>query len=182
MLSTVLDAEGGCPGVSLYVTEEATMLRLPPALNFAWIGKVWASLECRAQPTQLYRAVLRGVGVVALIALRTSFRSPHSPKCSNEAVLVATFHPTDPTVLITCGKSHIYFWNLEGGGLSKRQGLFEVSARGAGMGQACRRRAGSPRQTAGCSRGAQRLEITGTLQCCLLRPQCPYSYRGDDLS
>ncbi|TEA13561.1 hypothetical protein DBR06_SOUSAS30310017, partial [Sousa chinensis] len=46
-------------------------------------------------------------------------------KCSSEAVLVATFHPTDPTVLITCGKSHIYFWNLEGGGMSKRQGLFE---------------------------------------------------------
>ncbi|XP_027943814.1 LOW QUALITY PROTEIN: echinoderm microtubule-associated protein-like 2 [Eumetopias jubatus] len=46
-------------------------------------------------------------------------------KCSNEAVLVATFHPTDPTLLITCGKSHIYFWSLEGGNLSKRQGLFE---------------------------------------------------------
>ncbi|KAF6077387.1 EMAP like 2 [Phyllostomus discolor] len=46
-------------------------------------------------------------------------------KCSNEAVLVATFHPTDPTALITCGKSHIYFWSLEGGSLSKRQGLFE---------------------------------------------------------
>ncbi|EPY84981.1 echinoderm microtubule-associated protein-like 2 isoform 3 [Camelus ferus] len=46
-------------------------------------------------------------------------------KCSNEAVLVATFHPTDPTVLITCGKSHIYFWSLDGGSLSKRQGLFE---------------------------------------------------------
>ncbi|XP_036131482.1 echinoderm microtubule-associated protein-like 2 isoform X1 [Molossus molossus] len=46
-------------------------------------------------------------------------------KCSNEAVLVATFHPTDPTVLITCGKSHIYFWSLEGSSLSKRQGLFE---------------------------------------------------------
>uniref|UniRef100_A0A8C0QYS7 EMAP like 2 n=1 Tax=Canis lupus dingo TaxID=286419 RepID=A0A8C0QYS7_CANLU len=45
--------------------------------------------------------------------------------CSNEAVLVATFHPTDPTLLITCGKSHIYFWSLEGGSLSKRQGLFE---------------------------------------------------------
>ena len=59
---------------------------------------------------------------------------PHPLKCSNEAVLVATFHPTDPTVLITCGKSHIYFWNLEGGGLSKRQGLFEVSARGTGAG------------------------------------------------
>ncbi|KAL2763072.1 echinoderm microtubule-associated protein-like 2 isoform 3 [Daubentonia madagascariensis] len=48
-----------------------------------------------------------------------------SKSCSNEAVLVATFHPTDPTVLITCGKSHIYFWTLEGGSLSKRQGLFE---------------------------------------------------------
>ncbi|XP_004401024.1 PREDICTED: echinoderm microtubule-associated protein-like 2 isoform X1 [Odobenus rosmarus divergens] len=46
-------------------------------------------------------------------------------KCSNEAVLVATFHPTDPTLLITCGKSHIYFWSLEAGSLSKRQGLFE---------------------------------------------------------
>uniref|UniRef100_G1L282 EMAP like 2 n=1 Tax=Ailuropoda melanoleuca TaxID=9646 RepID=G1L282_AILME len=46
-------------------------------------------------------------------------------KCSNEAVLVATFHPTDPALLITCGKSHIYFWSLEGGTLSKRQGLFE---------------------------------------------------------
>ncbi|XP_008576833.1 PREDICTED: echinoderm microtubule-associated protein-like 2, partial [Galeopterus variegatus] len=46
-------------------------------------------------------------------------------KCSNEAVLVATFHPMDPTVLITCGKSHIYFWSLEGGSVSKRQGLFE---------------------------------------------------------
>ncbi|XP_032750201.1 echinoderm microtubule-associated protein-like 2 isoform X1 [Rattus rattus] len=46
-------------------------------------------------------------------------------KCSNEAVLVATFHPTDPSLLITCGKSHIYFWSLEGGNLSKRQGLFE---------------------------------------------------------
>ncbi|XP_064149905.1 echinoderm microtubule-associated protein-like 2 isoform X6 [Loxodonta africana] len=46
-------------------------------------------------------------------------------KCSNEAVLVATFHPIDPTMLITCGKSHIYFWSLEGGSLTKRQGLFE---------------------------------------------------------
>lgn len=89
-----------------------------------------------AQPTQLYRAVLHGVGVVALVALKTLFRSLHSPKCSNEAVLVATFHPTDPTIIITCGKSHIYFWSLEGGSLSKRQGLFEVSARDAGMGWA----------------------------------------------
>ena len=42
-------------------------------------------------------------------------------------MLVAAFHPTDPSLLITCGKSHIYFWSLEGGSLSKRQGLFEVS-------------------------------------------------------
>ncbi|EGW05350.1 Echinoderm microtubule-associated protein-like 2 [Cricetulus griseus] len=46
-------------------------------------------------------------------------------KGSNKAVLLATFHPTDPSLLITCGKSHIYFWSLEGGSLSKRQGLFE---------------------------------------------------------
>ncbi|XP_040832507.1 echinoderm microtubule-associated protein-like 2 isoform X1 [Ochotona curzoniae] len=46
-------------------------------------------------------------------------------KCSNEAVLLATFHPTDPSLLITCGKSHIYFWSLEGSSLTKRQGLFE---------------------------------------------------------
>ncbi|KAM4825981.1 LOW QUALITY PROTEIN: echinoderm microtubule-associated protein-like 2 [Thomomys bottae] len=46
-------------------------------------------------------------------------------KSSTEAVLVASFHPTDPTLLITCGKSHVYFWSLDGGSLSKRQGLFE---------------------------------------------------------
>nr|XP_028597733.1 echinoderm microtubule-associated protein-like 2 isoform X4 [Podarcis muralis] len=46
-------------------------------------------------------------------------------KCSNESVLAATFHPTEPTLLITCGKSHIHFWTLEAGSLSKRQGIFE---------------------------------------------------------
>ncbi|CAM5172821.1 unnamed protein product [Eretmochelys imbricata] len=46
-------------------------------------------------------------------------------KCSNESVLAATFHPTEPTLLITCGKSHIYFWSLDKGSLSKRQGIFE---------------------------------------------------------
>ncbi|KAJ7304187.1 hypothetical protein JRQ81_011719 [Phrynocephalus forsythii] len=46
-------------------------------------------------------------------------------KCSNESVLAATFHPTEPSLLITCGKSHIHFWTLEGGSLSKRQGIFE---------------------------------------------------------
>ncbi|XP_038623371.1 echinoderm microtubule-associated protein-like 2 isoform X1 [Tachyglossus aculeatus] len=46
-------------------------------------------------------------------------------KCSNEAVLVATYHPTEPDLIITCGKSHIHFWTHEGSSLSKRQGIFE---------------------------------------------------------
>uniref|UniRef100_A0A670ZB31 EMAP like 2 n=1 Tax=Pseudonaja textilis TaxID=8673 RepID=A0A670ZB31_PSETE len=46
-------------------------------------------------------------------------------KCSNESVLAATFHPTEPSLLITCGKSHLHFWTLEGSSLSKRQGIFE---------------------------------------------------------
>lgn len=71
-----------------------------------------------------------GFTMVVLVTLKSSFSVCLPPsKCSNEAVLVATFHPTDPSLLITCGKSHIYFWSLEGGSLSKRQGLFEVSAR-----------------------------------------------------
>uniref|UniRef100_A0A670ZG54 EMAP like 2 n=1 Tax=Pseudonaja textilis TaxID=8673 RepID=A0A670ZG54_PSETE len=45
--------------------------------------------------------------------------------CSNESVLAATFHPTEPSLLITCGKSHLHFWTLEGSSLSKRQGIFE---------------------------------------------------------
>ncbi|XP_077125511.1 echinoderm microtubule-associated protein-like 1 isoform X8 [Ranitomeya variabilis] len=46
-------------------------------------------------------------------------------KCSNEAVFVADFHPTDTNIIVTCGKSHLYFWTLEGNSLIKKQGLFE---------------------------------------------------------
>ncbi|XP_047201142.1 echinoderm microtubule-associated protein-like 1 isoform X3 [Girardinichthys multiradiatus] len=46
-------------------------------------------------------------------------------KCSNESVFGADFHPTDCNVIVTCGKSHLYFWTLEKGMLSKKQGLFE---------------------------------------------------------
>ncbi|XP_075567904.1 echinoderm microtubule-associated protein-like 1 isoform X6 [Pelecanus crispus] len=46
-------------------------------------------------------------------------------KCSNEAVFAADFHPTDTNVIVTCGKSHLYFWTLEGNCLIKKQGLFE---------------------------------------------------------
>lgn len=47
-------------------------------------------------------------------------------QCSNESVFGADFHPTDCNILVTCGKSHLYFWNLEKGLLVKKQGLFEV--------------------------------------------------------
>ncbi|XP_030247253.1 echinoderm microtubule-associated protein-like 1 isoform X6 [Sparus aurata] len=46
-------------------------------------------------------------------------------KCSNESVFAADFHPTDCNVIVTCGKSHLYFWSLEKGMLVKKQGLFE---------------------------------------------------------
>ncbi|KAM4723950.1 echinoderm microtubule-associated protein-like 1 isoform 2-T2 [Anableps anableps] len=46
-------------------------------------------------------------------------------KCSNESVFAADFHPTDSNIVVTCGKSHLYFWTLEKGMLVKKQGLFE---------------------------------------------------------
>ncbi|XP_039524725.1 echinoderm microtubule-associated protein-like 1 isoform X6 [Pimephales promelas] len=46
-------------------------------------------------------------------------------KCSNESVFAADFHPTDANIIVTCGKSHLYFWSLEKGSLVKKQGLFE---------------------------------------------------------
>lgn len=49
-----------------------------------------------------------------------------STQCSNESVFAADFHPTDSNIVVTCGKSHLYFWNLEKGMLVKKQGLFEV--------------------------------------------------------
>ncbi|XP_049580877.1 echinoderm microtubule-associated protein-like 2 isoform X1 [Syngnathus scovelli] len=46
-------------------------------------------------------------------------------KCSNDSVLAAIFHPMDANLIVTCGKSHINFWSLEGNTLAKKQGLFE---------------------------------------------------------
>ncbi|XP_023207042.1 echinoderm microtubule-associated protein-like 2 isoform X2 [Xiphophorus maculatus] len=46
-------------------------------------------------------------------------------KCSNDSVLAAVFHPMDTNLIVTCGKSHINFWTMEGNALTKRQGLFE---------------------------------------------------------
>ena len=47
-------------------------------------------------------------------------------QCSNDSVLGAVFHPMDANLIVTCGKSHINFWTMEGNTLTKRQGLFEV--------------------------------------------------------
>ncbi|KAG5269719.1 hypothetical protein AALO_G00205290 [Alosa alosa] len=46
-------------------------------------------------------------------------------KCSNDSVLGAAFHPMEASLIVTCGKSHINFWTMEGNTLTKRQGLFE---------------------------------------------------------
>uniref|UniRef100_A0A8C9W7Q1 EMAP like 2 n=1 Tax=Scleropages formosus TaxID=113540 RepID=A0A8C9W7Q1_SCLFO len=46
-------------------------------------------------------------------------------KCSNDSVLGVAFHPTEANLIVTCGKSHLNFWTIEGKTLTKRQGLFE---------------------------------------------------------
>ncbi|XP_028817944.1 echinoderm microtubule-associated protein-like 2 isoform X1 [Denticeps clupeoides] len=46
-------------------------------------------------------------------------------KCSNDSVFGAIFHPMEANLVVTCGKSHINFWTIEGNTLTKRQGLFE---------------------------------------------------------
>uniref|UniRef100_A0AAX7T4T3 EMAP like 3 n=1 Tax=Astatotilapia calliptera TaxID=8154 RepID=A0AAX7T4T3_ASTCA len=45
-------------------------------------------------------------------------------KTTNEAVFAVEFNPRDSTNIITCGKSHVYFWTLSGGQLTKKQGIF----------------------------------------------------------
>ncbi|XP_064796787.1 echinoderm microtubule-associated protein-like 3 isoform X7 [Oncorhynchus masou masou] len=45
-------------------------------------------------------------------------------KSTNEAVFAVEFNPSDSTNIITCGKSHIYFWTLSAGSLTKKQGIF----------------------------------------------------------
>lgn len=52
-------------------------------------------------------------------------------QCSNESVFGVDFHPTDCSIIVTCGKSHLYFWSLEKSVLVKKQGLFEVRHRHA---------------------------------------------------
>ncbi len=55
--------------------------------------------------------------------------SPHKvteTKSSSEQVLAVEFHPMDRFALITIGKGHIHFWDIEGGTMAKKLGTFEV--------------------------------------------------------
>ncbi|XP_058880719.1 echinoderm microtubule-associated protein-like 4 isoform X2 [Acipenser ruthenus] len=45
-------------------------------------------------------------------------------KTTNEVVLVVEFHPTDANTIVTCGKSHIFFWTWSGTSLARKQGIF----------------------------------------------------------
>ncbi|XP_019612621.1 echinoderm microtubule-associated protein-like 4 isoform X1 [Rhinolophus sinicus] len=45
-------------------------------------------------------------------------------KTTNEVVLAVEFHPTDANIIITCGKSHIFFWTWSGNSLTRKQGIF----------------------------------------------------------
>ncbi|XP_046708803.1 echinoderm microtubule-associated protein-like 3 isoform X2 [Silurus meridionalis] len=45
-------------------------------------------------------------------------------KSTNEAVFAVEFNPADTNNIITCGKSHVYFWSLNNGTLTKKQGIF----------------------------------------------------------
>ena len=46
---------------------------------------------------------------------------------STEPVLALEFHPSEKHSIVSCGKGHITFWSFEGGTLSKKQGIYDVS-------------------------------------------------------
>ncbi|XP_053568301.1 echinoderm microtubule-associated protein-like 4 isoform X2 [Bombina bombina] len=45
-------------------------------------------------------------------------------KTTNEVVLAVEFHPTEANTIVTCGKSHIFFWTWSGNSLARKQGIF----------------------------------------------------------
>ncbi|XP_036402261.1 echinoderm microtubule-associated protein-like 4 [Megalops cyprinoides] len=45
-------------------------------------------------------------------------------KTTNEVVLAVEFHPTDANTIVTCGKSHVFFWTWSGTSLARKQGIF----------------------------------------------------------
>ena len=46
-------------------------------------------------------------------------------KCYGDLVFSAEFSPTEKNLIVTCGKQHIAFWQLDGQHLSKKIGIFE---------------------------------------------------------
>lgn len=46
-------------------------------------------------------------------------------KSTCDAVLAVEFHPMEKYTLISVGKGHIFFWDIEGGTLQKKIGVFE---------------------------------------------------------
>ncbi|BFZ12124.1 hypothetical protein BsWGS_15165 [Bradybaena similaris] len=46
-------------------------------------------------------------------------------KSSTDPVLAVEYHPLDNSQIITCGKSQISFWTLEGGSLARKNGIFD---------------------------------------------------------
>lgn len=65
-----------------------------------------------------------------------SFLRPSSPfvlrvgalQTTTDVVLAVEFHPVDPNTIITCGKSHIFFWAWSGTSLARKQGIFGVGS------------------------------------------------------
>jgi WD40 repeat protein len=54
-----------------------------------------------------------------------------SSKCHSDIVLAVEFHPTEKSVMVTCGKQHVNFWTFDPSlnppqSLSKRMGIFEL--------------------------------------------------------
>uniref|UniRef100_A0A8D0CGS8 Echinoderm microtubule-associated protein-like 4 n=1 Tax=Scleropages formosus TaxID=113540 RepID=A0A8D0CGS8_SCLFO len=45
-------------------------------------------------------------------------------KTTNETVLAVDFHPTDTSTIVTCGKSHVFFWTWNCSSLVRKQGIF----------------------------------------------------------
>ena len=48
---------------------------------------------------------------------------------STEPVLAVEFHPSEKTSIVSCGKGQITFWTFEGGALTKKQGVYDVSGK-----------------------------------------------------
>lgn len=44
-----------------------------------------------------------------------------------DATLGIEFHPVEKYTIVTFGRSHLTFWNMEGGVLTRKAGVFEVS-------------------------------------------------------